>query len=263
MPQGTIVITPAGVLAYHHSRPQSEHAVIYVNKLVPKALKTAIRQQWRKQVFHRALLKFQGMSMDQISADPDLLATLVASWGNAAWSADVEYLKTTLLAASQARGPILECGSGLTTILLGHVAPASVPLVALEHSEKWAQSVGAYLSRYRIDNARVANVGLRDYGEFSWYDADPLTPEERGFSLVICDGPPGDTPGGRYGLLPVMQSHLASGCEVLLDDFHRPSEQETVARWSREFDLQVLSDGASGVCAHLRLGHAERKALAK
>ena len=70
------------------------------------------------------------------------------------------------------------------------------------------------------------------YGDFDWYEVTPNLPEE--FSLVVCDGPPGMTRGGRYGLLPVMRERL-HGAEVLLDDASRAEEQKILSVWKTEF----------------------------
>ena len=64
------------------------------------------------------------------------------------------------------------------------------------------------------------------------------------FSLVICDGPPARTPGGRYGLLPVMKSHLRPGCVILLDDVSRLEEREIIARWAEESGAKYSFEGA-------------------
>jgi len=77
---------------------------------------------------------------------------------------------------------------------------------------------------------------LRDYGDFDWYDVDPL--ELPTFSLVICDGPQGSTRGGRLGLLPVLRERLAPGCSILLDDAARPSEREVLRRWKLQAPLR-------------------------
>lgn len=71
---------------------------------------------------------------------------------------------------------------------------------------------------------------LKDYGDFCWYDA-PLESMPDSFSLVICDGPPGATKGGRYGLVPFMRDRLRSGCVILLDDAEREEERTIAARW--------------------------------
>jgi len=54
------------------------------------------------------------------------------------------------------------------------------------------------------------------------------------FSLVVCDGPPGTTRGGRYGFLPVMLPYLSSKCTILLDDVEREGEQKTLLLWKEE-----------------------------
>jgi hypothetical protein len=81
---------------------------------------------------------------------------------------------------------------------------------------------------------------LKSYAGYSWYDP-PLSRWSRNFSLVVCDGPPADTPGGRYGLAPIMREHLAPGCVILLDDAEREPEREIAQRWSAELDAPSKS----------------------
>ena len=54
------------------------------------------------------------------------------------------------------------------------------------------------------------------------------------FALVVCDGPPADTVGGRYGLVPIMRDRLAPGCAILLDDAEREHERAIARRWQLE-----------------------------
>jgi hypothetical protein len=131
-------------------------------------------------------------------------------------------------------GPILECGSGLSTILVGIIAKSrGVEHWALEHQEMWAAKVKMYLDRYKIDSVILSQKSLRDYGEFSWYDP-PLEAMPESFALVICDGPPGSTKGGRYGLAKVMRDKLKPGCLILLDDAGREQELNIAKRWKEE-----------------------------
>ena len=52
---------------------------------------------------------------------------------------------------------------------------------------------------------------------------------------TIADGPPGNTKGGRYGLLPIMRSRLAPDVVILLDDAERPGEQRVLQQWKAEY----------------------------
>jgi hypothetical protein len=77
---------------------------------------------------------------------------------------------------------------------------------------------------------------LRSYKDFDWYDPET---EASGITLVVCDGPPATSRGGRYGLMPLFASRLAPNARVFLDDYERPSEQQVVDRWSEEFGWSV------------------------
>jgi hypothetical protein len=97
----------------------------------------------------------------------------------------------------------------------------------------WANKVQKYLKRYKIDSVVLCVKPLKAYTDFSWYEP-PLESMPDGFALVICDGPDGSTPGGRYGLVPIMKGRLKPGSILLLDDAHREQEREIAKRWETE-----------------------------
>jgi hypothetical protein len=171
---------------------------------------------------------------------------MIEGWGNEGWSADSSYLEAVCDWASEIRGPILECGSGLSTVLLGMVAPGRV--TSLEHLAAWRQRVRLAAARHGIP-VNVVHAPLVRYPSFDWYSLpDSLTSP---FELVICDGPPSQTAGGRYGLLPVVGHLLTRKAVILIDDIDRTDEQALVARWKNEFGVQCeehdMANGAFGV----------------
>jgi hypothetical protein len=181
-------------------------------------------------------------AMRRFAADPEasltagngLLGELIEGWGNSGWSAQQDYLRACLEAALTTSGPILECGSGLSTLLLGAVArQRGCEHWALEHMEPWAAKIEKCVARHDLRATRICVAPLRRYAGFDWYDP-PLASMQRAFSLVVCDGPPAHTRGGRYGLLPVMRNHLAPGCVILLDDAEREHERAIAWRWQAE-----------------------------
>ena len=172
------------------------------------------------------------------SNDPVLL-DLIYGWGNRSWCARGEFLADCVNQAVTSRGPILECGSGLSTILIGAIAKKRKQQhFALEHMPQWANRVQKYLDRYRLKSVTLCSTPLTDYGEFDWYDTRRDSMPDS-FNLVICDGPPGGTRGGRYGLLPVMKDRLTPGCIILLDDALREEELAIARRWQHEIGATV------------------------
>jgi hypothetical protein len=158
------------------------------------------------------------------------LPLLRAAWGNPGFTANVAFLQVVLDHAQSVPGPILECGSGLTTVLAALSAPAQ-PVWSLEHIEEWRRYVQMRLMFARTD-ANVLLTPLASFGRFQWYRLPAALPNA--FPLVICDGPPGTTPGGRYGLLPLVRERLPKGAVILLDDAERSNEQAVLKRWQDE-----------------------------
>ena len=174
-------------------------------------------------------------------ANGDALATMWDHWGNKQWSANPGFAKQMVELAAATDRPILECGSGYTTFLLGHLASqCDVEVWTLEHNEKWHAYVTRALERADLHRVNVCLTPLRDYGDFDWYDVTALDLPDA-FGLVVCDGPPGKTRGGRSGFFPVMRQRLAADCTILLDDVQREDEMELAQSWaeSGKFSLAL------------------------
>lgn len=163
-----------------------------------------------------------------------VLRELIEAWGNPHWVAREEFVAACVDHALSAGGPILECGSGLTTLLVGAVAARrGLAHWALEHKPDWAEKTRRALRDNGLEAVVLRECPLVDRGDYAWYDPPPDGMPDR-FSLVVCDGPPDSTKGGRSGLVPVMRRRFAPGCVVLLDDAIRPGEREIALRWKDE-----------------------------
>jgi predicted O-methyltransferase YrrM len=216
--------------------------------LIPRRARRYLRERQRRPVLVGAMQRLQ-KSSDGLA--PAIARDLVYGWANEKMSAREEFLQALYQGACAAHGPILECGSGLSTLLLGLAAQKARQRVwTLEHDAFWASRARAALERFGIDTVELCVAPLRSYGDYVWYDP-PLACMPHNFALVICDGPPGTTPGGRYGLMPVLGAHLGPGCVILLDDATRDGEQTVLARWKRE--LNVSHEVVSGEKPYARL----------
>ncbi|HYH86749.1 MAG TPA: hypothetical protein VEX60_14955 [Pyrinomonadaceae bacterium] len=209
-----------------------------LRRLIPGGVKQALKRAWLEYKFSGAVRRIADLPPGSMPTR-DMLERLQAAWTNRGFVAKGDYLEEVARRAVETDGPILECGSGLTTILVGLLAGRrGVVTWSLEHMPVWHARVRERVKRYGIRGVHVCLSPLREYGGFSWYDPPAeMLPGE--FKLVICDGPPESTPGGRYGLLPVLGDRLQAGALILLDDANRPSETEVLRRWGAEADISV------------------------
>jgi len=189
--------------------------------------------------------------------DRELLLTARRAWGNEAWSADLRYLEEGTTRASRSTAPILECGTGLTTLLACAVAERKgVPVYCLEQDAGWTEVVREALARYGL-SAHVSYAPLVPHGDLVWYDISGIE-LPRKFGLVLCDGPavlepwsPEIRAGWRAGVLPVLAKQGIAVDEVLLDDADEPRAARLLERWRVEFGCEEVvigtSDGATAV----------------
>jgi hypothetical protein len=173
-------------------------------------------------------------------SDRKILAELSYGWSNERYSAGIEYLSDCVEYAARSKLPILECGSGLTTIVVGLVAQKSGNTVwSLEHDESWYKTVRKYLKKYRIEsvNLHLCPSTPFSYGDYSWYDA-PLESMPDRFALVICDGYPGMDFAGQYSLFPVMKERFMPGCIILFDHAFREKGHVTMNYWANKLNMK-------------------------
>ena len=211
-----------------------------MKRFVPRRLKRATRDALLDRKFRRAVNRVSKLPPG-VTPDRQLLTDLIAGWGNEGFAAQLDYLEEVAARAAMTRGPILECGSGLTSIIMGLLAGRrGVEIWSLEHFPDWRTRVMSAVQRSHIPNVHICLAPLKSFGDFQWY-SPPLQEMPSEFQLVVCDGPPGNTMGGRYGLLPVMRERLSKDVVVLLDDASRPGEAEVLQRWMTETNLEVTS----------------------
>jgi hypothetical protein len=210
--------------------PRTLHRLV-----LPARVRRFLRARHRAFVWRRAMRAFLRDPEAAAAPGSRLIRDLIYGWGNEVYSALEDYLTACAQGAASARGPILECGSGLTTIVVGVIAQRAGNTVwSLEHMAAYGDRVAKQLTKHRIDCVRLHTAPLKEHADFAWYDA-PLSAMPDSFSLVLCDGPPGSTRGGRYGLAPVMKPRLRRGCVILLDDADRGDERSIARRWAAEF----------------------------
>jgi hypothetical protein len=205
-----------------------------VKLVLPLRIRIFLRAPHRGFVFWRAMKRF--LKDPEVCTHPGnrVVIDLIYGWGNESWSAHDEYLAACIDWALNSRGAILECGSGLSTILVGAIAKKrGQKHWVLEHLPEWVTKVQRYLNRYKLDSVILCAKPLKDYGDFCWYDV-PLESIPDRFSLVVCDGPPHSTKGERYGLVPIMKERLKPGCVILLNNADRDQELAIARRWQAE-----------------------------
>jgi hypothetical protein len=232
-----------------------------VHAVVPPRARRWLRATYDTWRFDVALRRFAADPEAALAADSPVLTELVAAWGNAGWSAHEEYLRGCVAQALASDRASLECGSGLSTLLLAVVAERrGYEHWALEHQPEWSARVEREAARHHLRSLRLCTVPLRLHGRFAWYDA-PIARMPQAFSMVVCDGPPADTAGGRYGLAPVMHDRLPPGCVILLDDAEREHERKIARRWERE--LGATHELVSCQKPYIRMVVTGRPSLAK
>jgi predicted O-methyltransferase YrrM len=233
-----VTMAVAGPLVLLIGLSKSERDLLWVypttgRKAIGKA-RDRMMTQVREYSFRRALSQISSLPPGEFPSRR-MLRRLWIGWGNQNYSAHPEYLEEVVRRAATTIDPVLECGSGLTTILLGLFAGRrGVKVWTLEHDPEWYERTAKVIRRFNIKGVELVLAPMRSYGEFSWYDA-PMDRMPQRFGIVVCDGPPQKTtPGDRYGLVPRMRDRLSEGSVILFDAVQIQGPDPILARWLQD-----------------------------
>ena len=182
--------------------------------------------------------------------NPVMLDYVCDHWNNRGWTSGKEYIRAGIKGLYNSDGAVLECGTGLTTCILGRIAGDMGRLyVALEQCDSHHAKMQPVLAK-AAPKVVVCLSSIKNYGSFDWYTDFPTW---HGFDLVICDGPLGGTKGNRSGLVPLMRDQLSLDCTILLDDVNRSAEQKTMESWKADFQVAATkNDGKTRQFAVIR-----------
>lgn len=156
------------------------------------------------------------------------VASLLArGWGNPQYAAAPELLEEVIREVAGARNAVVECGSGATSVVLAAARKyLGMEVVTLEHDAKWAATVERRLRFLGLHHDAVLVRPLERRGAHTWYSTAGADLPQR-VGLVICDGPPASTDGGRAGLVELLRRPWPPDV-VLIDDTHREAERRLV-----------------------------------
>ncbi len=156
---------------------------------------------------------------------------------------------------------VVECGSGISTMMIGNYfkGRGEGHLFSLEEDEAW----------FRQMQTSVAGQGLEDYvtllyapladcdGVGRWYDrsaAQHILDRLSHIDLLLVDGPQGKQGQSRYGALPCFLPALDASSLILLHDLDRKAELAVLERWRREFGAVCeRTSGTANGLGHIRL----------
>jgi len=217
-------------------------------RFIPAPAKEMIKNGLRFNAIRRALkpLKATGTMTDEE------IATLHQAWGNDGFAADRDFLAQLLTLLKG--GPVLECGTGATTLIENYVGVhKGFRTYCLEQDREWSEA-----AKWGLDAVHVFDSPLRNYGEYYWYDVRADLPSH--FALIVCDGPYIDKSLGephysawRYGLLPWLRDTGRSFDTVLFDDVNDQRGVALLERWTHEFGVRVERlKSLYGECAIVR-----------
>lgn len=189
----------------------------------------------------------------------DPVAPLPPTGGWAA-SADVLVLLHQLVRDERPRH-VLECGSGASTLILAYALRdiGGATLTTLEHDAGYLDSTRELLRHHGLSDAvdlRLAPLVPVETGTEGerWYEPEQLPSGP--IDLIFIDGPPSNSgTAARAPALELVADRLAPDVTIVVDDYLRPGDRDTVISWMEQepgFTLETypLEKGA----AVLRLG---------
>ena len=122
------------------------------------------------------------------------------------FSGDPSLMATCAILARKCAGPVIETGSGLSSLVLA--AAGNQPVYSLEHDQNYATQTFNWGRQAGVD----PHICYAPLADDLWYDLDKFDLPER-FALGICDGPP-----RIYGSRMQFFERLGGRCSMIVVD---------------------------------------------
>jgi len=150
---------------------------------------------------------------------------------------------------------IVECGSGLSTLLIAALLEqqAQGHLFSIEEDNEWYHLMVKLIRQRGLEHrVTLIHAPLTKYNGLSeaieWYSTSEIARSLGGIAhidLLLVDGPKSKTPLSRYPALPFFQPWIDQSTMLVLDDARRAHEQIVLERWQLEFPVTIDTDLSS------------------
>ena len=142
------------------------------------------------------------------------------------WGALEDVLSMCALLGKSAKGPIIETGSGLTSIVLA--ASSKETVYCLEHDQRWARETQEMAKKAGVDNIEIRLCEIKD----RWYDTPKDLPGQ--FALGLNDGPPRML-GSRTGFF----ERFGDTETIICDDADDQGYGDFLINWSKTNNRRI------------------------
>ena len=158
-------------------------------------------------------------------------------YGGNNYAADPGVLALVTGIARKCRGPIIETGSGLSSMFMA--AATSEKVYSLEHLNHYAAQTLAWAEESSVNNLGICCIPLKDF----WYDIGQLDLPKK-FALGFCDGPP-----RMYGTRMQFFEKIAPRCTVIVVDDIKSDNNfaRQVHQWAHANDMAVTILGRAAM----------------
>ena len=176
--------------------------------------------------------------VQKIQARQDTLETYIEAFkamGNK-WGASSDVLQLAAGLARASELPIVEMGTGLSTIVMAAASKQTV--WSVEHDPKYASEIETMAAAAGVSNIALVTCELKD----KWYDIQDELPAEIGLAFV--DGPPRYLGSDRMRFFDV----YGDRCKVILvDDANDAVTAALLKAWAKSKGRPIHFDGRAAV----------------
>lgn len=147
------------------------------------------------------------------------------------WGANLEILMIAIAAARKADGPIIETGSGLSTVLMAAATDQTV--FAIEHDDFYADKLKQLAAQAGVNNIAIVRCSIKD----GWYDIEEdlkVLPER--FAVGLNDGPP-RTLGDRMKFFDVLGDKVDF---IIADDADHKGYADQLTEWANTSNRDIV-----------------------